>query len=261
MEQTLLAGTAQQELTGSRAGRNEGKVLIVDDEPTVRRSLHTTLLNLGFDIGEASSGEQAIEVCAVVHYDAVLLDVIMPGWNGIQTCAELRRMKPHLAILMISVIDDYEHRVQALEAGADDYVIKPFHIGELAARIRASLRRTCASPAVEMEDVIEIGDLSLNAARRLVLKSGQPVHLTPKEFDLLHLLMSSCGLPLTHERLLHAVWGPQYVRQSEYLRSFVRQLRKKLGDDAASPKYLLTESHVGYRFVDPAEWAGSKKKA
>jgi two-component system KDP operon response regulator KdpE len=105
-----------------------------------------------------------------------------------------------------------------------------------------------------MEDVIEIGELSVNVARRLVLKAGTAIHLTPKEFDLLHYLMSNRGLPITHERLLNTVWGPQYVGQVEYLRSFVRQLRKKLGDDAASPKYLLTENHIGYRFVDPAEW-------
>lgn len=239
----------------------QGKVLIVDDEPSVRRSLHTTLFSLGFDIGEASSGDEAIELCRIVKYDAVLLDINMPGKSGIETCAELRKMRPRLAILIVSVNDDYERRVQALEAGADDYVIKPFHMRELTARIRASLRRTRNSSPVELEDVIAAGDLRLNIGRRLVLKAGETVHLTPKEFDLLHYLMSNRGLPVTHERMLHTIWGPQYLGQVEYLRSFVRQLRKKLGDDAANPKYILTENHIGYRFVDPADWPLGKKKA
>lgn len=255
MERTFISDTPPQ------AGSSEGKLLIVDDEPTVRRTLHTTLFGLGFDIGEASNGEEAIELCRIVNYDAVLLDINMPGKGGIQTCAELRRMKPRLSILMVSVVDDYERRVQALEAGADDYVTKPFHVGELAARIRASLRRTRTAAPMEIEEIVEIGELSLNVARRLVVKAGTAIHLTPKEFDLLHLLMSNRGLPVTHERLLHTVWGAQYVGQVEYLRSFVRQLRKKLGDDAARPKYLLTENHIGYRFVDPAEWPVVKRRA
>jgi two-component system KDP operon response regulator KdpE len=254
MERTLLPDTASPGSASEQTALTEGKVLIVDDEPSVRRTLHSTLYSLGFDIGEASSGEEAIELCRIVKYDAVLLDVNMPGKSGIETCADLRRMRPRLAILIVSVIDDYERRIQALDAGADDYVTKPFHMRELTARIRASLRSTRTNPAIEMEDVIEIGDLIVNVARRLVLKAGAAIHLTPKEFDLLHYLMSNRGLPITHERLLNTVWGQQYVGQVEYLRSFVRQLRKKLGDDAASPKYLLTENHIGYRFVDPAEW-------
>jgi two-component system, OmpR family, KDP operon response regulator KdpE len=254
MENTLLPDAPAQGSGPRQTSLSEGKVLIVDDEPSVRRTLHSTLYSLGFDIGEASSGEEAIELCRIVKYDAVLLDVNMPGKSGIETCADLRRMRPRMAILIVSVIDDYERRIQALEAGADDYVTKPFHMRELTARIRASLRRTRATPAIEMEDVIEIGDISVNVARRLVIKGGAAVHLTPKEFDLLHYLMSNRGLPVTHERLLNTVWGAQYVGQVEYLRSFVRQLRKKLGDDAAKPKYLLTENHIGYRFVDPAEW-------
>ncbi len=246
--------------TAAQPVGTEGKVLIIDDEPSVRRSLHTTLYGLGFDIGEAASGEEAIELCRIIKYDAVLLDINMPGKSGIDTCAELRKMRPRLAILVVSVNDDYERKVKALEAGADDYVIKPFHIRELAARIRSSLRRTRTSTALEIEDIITIGDLSLNTARRLVEKAGTVIHLTPKEFDLLHYLMANRGLPVTHARLLNQVWGAQYVGQVEYLRSFVRQLRKKLDDDAAHPRYLLTENHIGYRFVDPADWTLSKKK-
>ena len=237
----------------AQADRTEGKILITDDDVSVRRALHTTLLSLGFDVGEAATGEEAIELSRIIKYDAVLLDINMPGKSGIETCAELRRIRPKLAILMVSVNDDYERKIKALDAGADDYVTKPFHMRELTARIRASLRRTRAGSAADSEEVITIGDISLNQARRLVQKSGVTIHLTPKEFDLLHYLMANRGLPITHARLLSAVWGVQYAGQVEYLRSFVRQLRKKLDDDAANPRYLLTENHIGYRFADPSD--------
>lgn len=225
---------------------------MVDDDPSVRRTLHTTLYGLGFDIGEAGTGEEAIALCRIVKYEAVLLDINMPGKDGIETCRELRRLLPRIAIIMLSVNDDYERKIEALEAGADDYVTKPFHMRELTARIRSALRRSRAS-AAQSDELISIGDVELHPARRLVLKSGEAVHLTPKEFDLLHYLMSHAGLPITHSRLLHVVWGSEYANQVEYLRTFVRQLRKKLEDDAGNPKYLLTDSHVGYRFIDPAQ--------
>jgi two-component system KDP operon response regulator KdpE len=232
--------------------KQEGKLLVVDDDASVRRTLHTTLYSLGFDIGEASTGEEAIALCRIVRYEAVLLDINMPGKDGIDTCRELRRLLPRLAILMLSVTDDHERKIEALEAGADDYVTKPFHMRELTARIRSALRRSRAS-AAQSDELISIGDVELHPARRLVLKSGEPVLLTPKEFDLLYYLMSHAGLPITHSRLLHVVWGSEYANQVEYLRTFVRQLRKKLEDDAGNPKYLLTDSHVGYRFIDPAQ--------
>ena len=230
----------------------QGKLLVVDDDASVRRTLHTTLYSLGFDIGEASTGEEALALCRIVRYEAVLLDINMPGKGGIETCRELRRLMPRVAILMLSVNDDHEAKIEALEAGADDYITKPFHMRELTARIRSSLRRSRTS-STQGEERIAIGDIELHSAKRLVLKAGEPVHLTPKEFDLLHYLMSHAGLPITHARLLHVVWGSEYAYQVEYLRTFVRQLRKKLEDDAANPKYLLTDSHVGYRFVDPAQ--------
>lgn len=231
---------------------SDGKVLIIDDEASVRRALHTTLLSLGFDIGEAASGDEAIELCRIVKYDAALLDINMPGKSGIETCIQLRRMMPRLAILMLSVNDDPDLKAKALEAGADDYVSKPVHMRELTARIRAALRRTRSMPD-HSEAVIVIGDLSLDPARRLVQKAGTTLSLTPKEFDLLYYLMARRGLPVTHARLLQDVWGTQYIGQVEYLRSLVHQLRRKLGDDAANPRYLLTDSHIGYRFADPAE--------
>src|ERR1700735_1426041 len=161
----------------------QGKLLVVDDDASVRRTLHTTLYSLGFDIGEAGTGEEAIALCPIVRYEAVLLDINMPGKDGIETCRELRRLLPRIAILMLSVNDDHERKIEALEAGADDYVTKPFHMRELTARIRSALRRSRAA-AAQSEELISIGDVELHPARRLVLKSGEPVHLTPKEFDL-----------------------------------------------------------------------------
>jgi two-component system KDP operon response regulator KdpE len=150
---------------------------------------------------------------------------------------------------MLTVRDREEDKVTALDAGADDYVTKPFSIRELAARIRAAVRRSSASH-VDPNAVIRIGNIELDPARRVVRKGGEPVHITPTEFDLLHYLMAHAGLPITHARLLHAVWGPEYGGELEYLRTFVRQLRKKLEDDPAEPTYLLTDSHLGYRFTE-----------
>ncbi len=234
------------------AHKQEGKLLVVDDDRSVRRALHTTLYGLGFDIGEASNGDEAIALCRIVRYEGVLLDINMPGKGGIETCRELRRLLPRAAILIISVNDDHERKIEALEAGADDYVTQPFHMRELTARIRSALRRSRAS-SVQSDETISIGDLDLHPLRRLLLKRGAPVHLTPTEFELVHYLMAHAGLPITHSRLLHVVWGSEYANQVEYLRTFVRQLRKKLEDDAKTPAYLLTDTHVGYRFVDPAQ--------
>src|ERR1700690_305317 len=177
----------------------EGKLLVVDDDASVRRTLHTTLYGIGFDIGEASTGDEALALCRIVRYEAVLLDINMPGKDGIETCRELRRLLPRIAILMLSVNDDHERKIEALEAGADDYVTKPFHMRELTARIRSALRRSRAS-ATRGDEVLVIGDIELNPARRLGLKAGHAVHLTPKEFDLLQYLMSHAGLPITHAR-------------------------------------------------------------
>jgi two-component system KDP operon response regulator KdpE len=150
---------------------------------------------------------------------------------------------------MLTVRDREEDKVMALDAGADDYITKPFNIRELAARIRAAVRRSSASH-VDPDAVIRIGDIELDPARRLVRKGGEPVHFTPTEFDLLRYLMTHAGLPITHVRLLRAVWGPEYGGELEYLRTYIRQLRKKLEDDPAEPEYLLTDSHVGYRFLE-----------
>jgi two-component system KDP operon response regulator KdpE len=221
-----------------------GRILIVEDEYSVRRALHISLYDQGFDVSEASSGEDGLALARVISCDAVLLDVVLPGRNG---CRELRALRPRLAILMVSVRDSEDERIEALDAGADDYITKPFHMRELTARIRAAVRRAQTS-ALEAEEAIQVGDITLYPARRSVTKAGHAVHLTPKEFDLLAFLMRQAGIPVDHARLLSAVWGTEYASQVEYLRTFIRQLRGKLEDDRAHPKYLLTDNHIGYRF-------------
>jgi two-component system KDP operon response regulator KdpE len=228
---------------------SQGKVLLVDDDASIRRALHTTLSALGFEIEEASSGEQAVSFARTERYDAVLLDINMPGVGGIEACRTLRRLAAGLPILMLTVRDSEDDKIDALDAGADDYITKPFHVGELTARVRSAVRRSRFAQG-ESETVIAIGEIELDRERRLVRKSGAIVHLTPKEFDLLYCLMSHAGKPLTHARMLTSVWGTEYGNELEYLRTFVRQLRKKLEDDPARPKYLLTDSYIGYRFSD-----------
>ena len=229
--------------------RSHGRVLIVDDDIAIRRALHNTLAGMGFEVNEAFNGEAAVQMVGEAEYDVVLLDINMPGMGGIRACREIRRSLPRLGILMLTVRDREDDKIAALDAGADDYVTKPFHIRELAARIRAAVRRSSVA-RVDPEAVIHIGNIELDPARRVVRKGGEPVHLTPKEFDMLRYLMAHAGLPITHARLLHAVWGPEYGGELEYLRTFVRQLRKKLEESPAEPVYLLTDSHVGYRFAE-----------
>lgn len=227
---------------------SQGSILVVDDDGSVRRALHTTLRTLGFSISEASSGEEALQLARATRHDVILLDVNMPGMDGLETCRQLRRMLPRSSIFMLTVRDGEEDKVNALDAGADDYVTKPFHIRELTARIRASFRRL---QVVENKSTtIRIGDIELDPARREVYKAGNFIHLTPKEFDLLHYLMAHADLPITHGRLLNAVWGPEYGDEVEYLRTFVRQLRKKIEKDSSDPKYLVTDMSIGYRFRD-----------
>jgi two-component system KDP operon response regulator KdpE len=191
--------------------------------------------------------------------DVVLLDISMPGMGGINACKEIRKLMPLIGIVMLTVRDTEEDKIAALDAGADDYVTKPFQIRELAARLRSAVRRSHAFQG-DHASGIRIGDIELDPARRMVKNAGRELHLTPKEFELLHCLMSRAGVPLTHAHLLSAVWGPEYRGEVEYLRTFVRQLRKKLGDDATAPKYLLTESHVGYRFRAKVDAAGGGRE-
>jgi|HubBroStandDraft_4_1064222.scaffolds.fasta_scaffold16466_7 two-component system KDP operon response regulator KdpE len=230
----------------------QSKILIVDDESSIRRALHATLGTLGFDIEEASGGEEAVSFVRTQRYDAALLDINMPGMGGIEACRAIRRLSPRLPIVMLTVRDNEDDKIEALDAGADDYVTKPFHVGELMARVRAAVRRSQATQD-DREVAITIGDIELDAGRRLVRKSGDIVHLTPKEFDLLRCLMSQAGKPLTHARLLSSVWGSEYGNECEYLRTYVRQLRKKLENNPSNPEYILTDSFIGYRFRDAIE--------
>lgn len=231
--------------------KTQANILVVDDEASIRQALRVTLGTLGFDVAEAGTGEQAIALLKAPnapHYDAVLLDMNMPGMGGMDACREIRRFSPRLPIVMLTIRDNPDDKVEALDSGADDYVTKPFHVRELTARVRAAIRRSqmVDQPAT---NAIRIGDIALDPERREVTKSGRQVHLTPKEFDLLHYFMSNAGKPLSHTRLLTAVWGNEYGGELEYLRTFVRQLRKKLEDDPSQPVYIVTEMWFGYRFL------------
>jgi two-component system KDP operon response regulator KdpE len=226
-----------------------GKILIVDDETSIRRALKTTLGNLGFSTIEAARGEEAVALVRTVVFDAVLLDINMPGMSGIEVCRRLRLHSARLPILMLTVRDSEDDTVEALDAGADDYIIKPFQLRELTARIRASMRMA-RSMREETETVIRIGPIVLDPMRRTVMRGGQLIHFTPKEFELLHHLMAHAGRPIHHARLLSKIWGPEYGGELEYLRTYIHQLRKKLEEDPTNPKYLLTELHIGYRFSE-----------
>jgi two-component system KDP operon response regulator KdpE len=229
-----------------------GRVLIVDDEISMRRALHAALSNLGFEAVEAARGEEAVSLVRTASFDAVLLDINMPGMSGVETCRALRRLSLRIPILMLTVRDGEDDKVEALDGGADDYITKPFQLRELAARIRAAMR--WANPVAPQENettaVMRIGDIELDPVRRTVKKANRIVRLTPKEFELTRELMMHAGRPVPHSRLLNSVWGPDRGTELEYLRTFIHQLRKKLEDDPANPKHLLTDAHFGYRFAE-----------
>lgn len=228
---------------------NTVRILLVDDEAAIRRALRTTLQELGFDTVEASRGEEALHLARSQSFDVVLLDLNMPGIGGIKTLERLRAAYPRLPILILTVRSEEHDKVDALERGADDYITKPFSMGECVARIRTAIRRSKA-PDRPDNAPLEVGDIRLLPDRRLVYKSGQPVHLTPKEYDILYYLMTNAGRAVTHGKLLTTVWGADYRQEIDYLRTFVRQLRKKIEEDPSNPKYLLTDAYVGYRFAE-----------
>jgi two-component system KDP operon response regulator KdpE len=225
-------------------------VLVVDDEPALRKVFRTSLTANGFVIAEARTGEEAVEILPQQPFDLVLLDINMPGIGGVEACREIRALAPKIGILMVTVRDAENDMVRALEAGADDYVTKPVRFRELVARMRAVLRRIEADSATQPA-VIRVADLEIDLEGHCLRKAGTQIHLTPTEFDLLAFLMRHQGTPVTHAKLLRAIWGPEYGTELDYLRSYVRTLRKKIEDDAARPKYILTEPWVGYRFCDP----------
>ena len=227
---------------------NAANILVVDDEAQIRRVMRTTLSSQGYVISEAKTGEEALELMRKERPDLILLDVNMPGMGGLETCRQIRRGSD-APIIMLTVRNAERDKVAALDAGADDYVVKPFGIEELLARIRAALRRF--SPADAMPTFVS-KDLRIDFENRLVNVGGHAVHLTPKEYDVLRYLVGNQGKPLTHRRLLQAVWGPDYGNETENLRVVINQLRKKIEAEPARPKYIVTEPWVGYRFQSPS---------
>jgi two-component system KDP operon response regulator KdpE len=225
------------------------RILVVDDESAIRRALRPALLELGFKVYEASRGEEAIQQLRAAPFDVVLIDINMPGIGGLETLRRIRTFAARLPILMVTVRDGEEEKVRALELGADDYVTKPFSTRELIARIRATVRRGQA--VLTPEDMpIAIGEIRLCPKARTVTRRGEAIHLTRKEYDILYYLMLNAGKVVTYSKLLTAVWGEAYRDEVEYLRTFVRLLRKKICNDPSNPTYLLTDPYVGYRFVD-----------
>lgn len=225
------------------------KALVVDDERTLRSVLRTCLTARNFSVEEASSAEEALRLLSEQAFDIVLLDINMPGMGGLEACRRIREQAPRIGIVMATVRDAEADMVRALEAGADDYVTKPFRFGELVARLHAVLRRSDRDNAPAT--VLRTGNLEIDIDRRTLHRSGEEIRLSPTEFDLLALLMKNEGMPLTHAKLLSSIWGIEYRDEVEYLRSYVRALRKKIEDDPSRPKYILTEPWLGYRFQDP----------
>ena len=222
------------------------RILVVDDEPQILRALQTSLRGAGYEVDTASTGEQALTAAAVRPPDAVILDLVLPDMSGSEVSKELRTWTT-VPVIVLSVVGDEHQKVAALDAGADDYVTKPFGVDELLARLRAALRRADPSP----EPVLSIGELRVDLEAREVTFDGKPVQLTPNEYGLLTLLARNEGKLLTHQAILREVWGRAYADESHYLHVYVSQLRRKLEPDPARPRYILTEPGVGYRLVDP----------
>ena len=222
------------------------RILVVDDEPQFLRALQTNLRGAGYEVATAVSAEQALSSAALQPPEAIILDLLLPDGRGTDVCRELRGWTA-APIIVVSAVGEEAEKIAALDAGADDYVTKPFAIGELLARLRAALRR--ARPGTE--PVIEIGELVVDLEKRSVSMAGEPVRLTPHEFELLRLLAQNEGKLLTHKTILAEVWGPAYQRESSYIHVYVSQLRRKLEPDPARPRYILTEPSVGYRLVNP----------
>jgi two-component system KDP operon response regulator KdpE len=225
---------------------NGNRILVVDDEPQLRRALRSTLSALGFVVADVPSGEAALEKLREEKFDLLLLDINMPGLSGLETCRAIRG-RSDVSILMLTVRDRAEDKVEALDSGADGYITKPFDVNELLARIRATLRRAPTSAFAAAP--IRLGAVEINFRERQVKVNGRTKRLTPTELELLHYFVSHADTVLRHDQILQAVWGPDYGNEVEYLRVFVNQLRKKIEPDAAHPGYIITEPWLGYRFA------------
>jgi two-component system KDP operon response regulator KdpE len=222
------------------------RVLVVDDEPQILRALQTNLRGAGYDVETAATAEAALASAAMKPPDAVILDLVLPDGRGTDVARELRRWSS-APILILSVVGEEAEKVSALDAGADDYVEKPFGIDELLARLRALMRRVSSAG----EPVLELGDLVIDLDKRAVTMGGRQVSLTPHEFELLRVLAQNEGKLMTHPAILREVWGPAYGDESHYLHVYVSQLRRKIEPDPARPRYLVTEPGAGYRLVNP----------
>ncbi|HLW17352.1 MAG TPA: response regulator [Actinomycetota bacterium] len=221
-------------------------VLVVDDEPQIVRALRASLSAHGYEVLTAATGEDALAQAAASAPDCMILDLGLPDMDGTDVITQLRSWS-EMPVIVLSAREEQVDKVAALDAGADDYLSKPFGIDELLARIRATLRR--AKPAEPGPTVLRFGELEIDLERRLVKRDGEPIHVTPTEYGLLEAMVTNPGKLLTHQWLLRRVWGRGYGEESHYLRIYVRQLRRKLGDDAAHPIYVATEPGVGYRWI------------
>jgi two-component system KDP operon response regulator KdpE len=223
----------------------------VDDEPAMRRSIRASLSARGYSVEEFRNGEEAVMALRDHPADLVLMDINMPGIGGIEACRRIRSFSPDVGIVMITVRETEDDTVEALEAGADDYLTKPFRVRELLARISALVRRAHPQQS-DGPQVLRAGRLELDLKHRILRKNGQDIHLSPIEFNLLECLMQNREVPLDHSRLLRTIWGPEYGHELEYLRTYIRLLRRKIEDNPTRPQYILTEPWLGYRFRDPS---------
>jgi two-component system KDP operon response regulator KdpE len=221
------------------------RVLVVDDEPQFLRALATNLRGAGYEVETASTAADALSAAALAPPDAIVLDLLLPDARGVDVLRELRAWSD-APVLLVSAVGDEDEKIAALDAGADDYVTKPFAIGELLARMRAVLRR--AGPSTE--PILRVGAIEIDLEKHAVAVCGRPVHLTPIEFRILRLLAQNPGKLLTHRTILREVWGPSYGSESNYLHVYVSQLRRKIEPDPAHPRQLVTETGAGYRLVD-----------
>jgi two-component system KDP operon response regulator KdpE len=228
------------------AMKENQRILVVDDEPQILRTLSRSLASVGYEIRVASDGEEALVILSEWTPDLVITDLMMPKIDGLELCQRLRA-RSSIPIIVLSASSEARTKVEALDLGADDYITKPFSMDELRARVRAALRRPELGFSSESGS-IEAGDFHINSETRSVSMRGQKIRLTPKEYELLVYFIRNPGKTHTHQNLLNAVWGKDYIEQPEYLRVFIGRLRKKIELDQANPRHILTEPWIGYRF-------------
>jgi two-component system, OmpR family, KDP operon response regulator KdpE len=245
----MFSGMLDGNISRLHMSKSRGHILVVDDDSQIRRVMRTTLDAQGYEVTEAGSGERALVFLQSEKFDLVLLDINLPGKTGIETCREIR-VNSSVPIIMLTVRDAAADKIEALDAGAQDYVTKPFSMGELLARVRSVLRRTTSSAHSHITH-LQLGDVEINFESRRVIVSGKQVRLTAKEFDLLLYLASNANKTISHRELLLEVWGSEHIYERKYLRVFVNRLRKKIESVPHEPKYLITEPFVGYRLQTP----------